>query len=240
MELIPNKHIHFIGIGGVGMSAIAQVLLEKGLRISGSDKRENIFTIRLASLGAKVYVGHQASHVRGAEAVVYSAAVRPDNPEIKYARKNQMPVIPRARMLSQVLSESQRSIAITGTHGKTTTSAMITSILCFAGHKPTFMVGGELCDLGTNAGLGDGNFAVAEADESDASFLELKPHVEVITNMEMEHCDFYPSMEDIFKSYASFTDCLLPAGRLILQGDHANAQTFIKRLGGRASLLGGA
>ncbi len=234
MELTPNKHIHFVGIGGVGMSAIAQVLLEKGLRVTGSDKHENIYTIRLAALGAKIFVGHQAQYVRGAEALVYSSAIRPENPEFKYAKKNQIPIIPRARMLGYLLSEAQRSIAVTGTHGKTTTSAMVTMLLRAAGHRPTFMVGGELNELGTNAALGDTHFAVAEADESDGSFLELKPHIEIITNMEMEHCDFYPTMDDVYRGYAKFVECLSVDGRLVLQGDHPNAQTFLKRLGDRA------
>ena len=230
MEDLIGKHVHFVGIGGVGMSAIAQVLIEKGVKVSGSDQKENIYTIRLKDQGAKIFLDHQAKNIRGVDLVVYSSAIRPDNPEMLKAKANQVPIQPRAQMLGRILESHACAIGITGTHGKTTTSAMISYILLHAGLQPTFMVGGELCDIGNNAGLGQNQFAVAEADESDGSFTQLHPQVAVITNIEMEHCDFYPSMEDVYKSYAKYIEGMKPGGRLVLQGDHPHTEAFLKRL----------
>jgi UDP-N-acetylmuramate--alanine ligase len=184
------KHIHFIGIGGSGMSGIAEVLLNLGYRISGSDLAEGAVTRRLASLGAAVHIGHDAAHVAGADCVVTSSAVRPDNPEVMAARAARVPVVPRALMLAELMKLKQ-GIAIAGTHGKTTTTSLVASILAAGGLDPTFVIGGRLNSAGANARLGTGDCIVVEADESDASFLNLSPMIAVITNIDADHMETY-------------------------------------------------
>lgn len=184
------KNIHFVGIGGSGMSGIAEVLLNLGYRVSGSDVARNAVTQRLAKLGATISYRHDAAHVEGANAVVISTAVRGDNPEVLAARRQHIPLVPRAMMLAELMRLKQ-GIAIAGTHGKTTTTSLVASVLGAGGLDPTFVIGGRLNSAGANARLGTGDFIVAEADESDASFLNLFPVIEVITNIDTDHMDTY-------------------------------------------------
>ncbi|CAM2149757.1 UDP-N-acetylmuramate--L-alanine ligase [Pararobbsia alpina] len=184
------KNIHFVGIGGAGMSGIAEVLLNLGYHVSGSDLGRSAVTDRLIALGARVAFGHDAANIEGANAVVVSTAVRSDNPEVLAARQRRVPIVPRAVMLAELMRLKQ-GIAIAGTHGKTTTTSLVASVLAAGGLDPTFVIGGRLNSAGANARLGTGDFIVAEADESDASFLNLFPVIEVITNIDADHMDTY-------------------------------------------------
>jgi UDP-N-acetylmuramate--alanine ligase len=184
------KNIHFVGIGGAGMSGIAEVLLNLGYHVSGSDLGRTAVTERLIALGANVAFGHDAANIEGANAVVVSTAVRSDNPEVLAARQRRIPIVPRAVMLAELMRLKQ-GIAIAGTHGKTTTTSLVASVLAAGGLDPTFVIGGRLNSAGANARLGTGDFIVAEADESDASFLNLFPVIEVITNIDADHMDTY-------------------------------------------------
>ncbi|MBV8657024.1 MAG: UDP-N-acetylmuramate--L-alanine ligase, partial [Burkholderiales bacterium] len=184
------KHIHFVGIGGAGMSAIAGVLLDLGFEISGSDLGGSSVTQSLQAAGATIHIGHDAAHQAGADVVVTSTAVRHDNPEVLAARARNVPVIPRAMMLAELLRFRQ-GIAVAGTHGKTTTTSMIASVLMEGGLDPTYVIGGKLNAAGSGAKLGKGDFIVVEADESDASFLLLQPVLAVVTNIDADHMDTY-------------------------------------------------
>jgi UDP-N-acetylmuramate--alanine ligase len=184
------KHIHFVGIGGAGMSGIAEILHNLGYKVSGSDQSDGAVTQRLASLGIAVTIGHDAANIAGAGAVVTSTAVRGDNPEVIAARAKQVPVVPRAVMLAELMRLKQ-GIAIAGTHGKTTTTSLVTSVLAEAGLDPTFVIGGRLNAAGANSALGKGDYIVVEADESDASFLNLLPVMAVVTNIDADHMDTY-------------------------------------------------
>ncbi|MFV0662501.1 UDP-N-acetylmuramate--L-alanine ligase [Denitromonas sp.] len=184
------KHVHFVGIGGAGMSGIAEVLLNQGFAVSGSDLGESAATRRLSAMGARVMRGHDAAHAADADVVVVSTAVKPDNPEVRAARVRQAPVVPRAQMLAEIMRLKQ-GVAIAGTHGKTTTTSLTASILAEGGLDPTFVIGGRLNAAGANARLGKGDFLVAEADESDASFLLLNPVISVVTNIDADHMDTY-------------------------------------------------
>jgi len=184
------KHIHFVGVGGVGMSGIAEILLNLGYTISGSDLADSATLQRLASLGIQTYVGHEAAHVAGADAVVTSTAVQADNPEVLSAREKHIPVVPRAVMLAELM-RLKTGIAIAGTHGKTTTTSLVASVLAEAGLDPTFVIGGRLNSAGVNARLGKGDYIVVEADESDASFLNLSPVMAVVTNIDADHMETY-------------------------------------------------
>ena len=182
--------IHFVGIGGSGMSGIAEVLLNQGYQVSGSDLQSTAVTDRLAELGAVMYIGHDAQHIRQADVVVTSTAVASNNPEVQAARQARIPVVPRAVMLAELM-RLKRGIAVAGTHGKTTTTSLVASVLAAEGLDPTFVIGGRLNSAGANAGLGQGDYLVAEADESDASFLNLLPVMAVITNIDADHMDTY-------------------------------------------------
>ena len=184
------KHVHFVGIGGVGMCGIAEVLHNLSFAVSGSDASENANTRRLLELGVQVFTGHDAAQVRGADVVVISSAVKESNPEVQAARAAKIPVIPRAEMLAELM-RLQRGIAIAGTHGKTTTTSLMASVLGQGGLDPTFVIGGRLNSAGTHARLGRGEYLVAEADESDASFLHLQPFMAVVTNIDADHMDTY-------------------------------------------------
>jgi len=199
------KHIHFIGIGGSGMSAIAEVLLGLGYAISGSDISASATLQRLGSLGIQVFVGHDAAHVEGADAVVTTTAVHEDNPEVMEARARQIPVVPRAIMLAELMRLKQ-GIAIAGTHGKTTTTSLVTSVLEEAGMDPTFVIGGRLNSAGANARLGKGDYIVVEADESDASFLNLLPVMAIVTNIDADHMETYG--HDFERLKTAFVDFL--------------------------------
>ncbi|MFQ6058905.1 MAG: UDP-N-acetylmuramate--L-alanine ligase [Anaerolineae bacterium] len=213
-----RSHVHFVGMGGIGMSGLARVLLERGHRVSGSDLKLSALTDKLAALGATVYEGHRSEQVAGAELVVISSAVPLDNPEVVEARRRGIPVLKRAEMLGRLMAEKY-SIAVAGTHGKTTTSAMIALILERAGLDPTVLVGGELMDLGTNAKLGQGEYLVAEADEFDGSFLKAVPRLAVVTNIEADHLDYYGSLEAIVEAFGQFIALVPPDGYVVLCQD---------------------
>ncbi|TMH69368.1 MAG: UDP-N-acetylmuramate--L-alanine ligase [Betaproteobacteria bacterium] len=197
------KRVHFVGIGGAGMSGIAEVLATQGYRVSGSDLAPSSVTRRLASLGITIAVGHDAQHVAGVDAVVVSTAVAQDNPEVQAARERSIPVVPRALMLAELMRLKQ-GIAIAGTHGKTTTTSLIASVLAEGGLDPTFVIGGRLLSAGASARLGTGDFLVAEADESDASFLYLTPVIAVVTNIDADHMETYD--HDFGKLTRAFVD----------------------------------
>jgi len=200
-----SQHAHFIGIGGIGMSGIAEILLNQNMKVSGSDLRRTPVTERLAQLGAIVYEGHEAGNVAGATVVVTSSAVHADNPEVLEARARKIPVIQRAEMLAELM-RLKYGIAIAGMHGKTTTTSMVASVLSAGGLDPTVVVGGRVDAMGSNARLGTTQYLVAEADESDRSFLKLSPILAVVTNLDREHMDCYRDMEDVEHAFLDFMD----------------------------------
>jgi UDP-N-acetylmuramate--alanine ligase len=200
-----SQHAHFIGIGGIGMSGIAEILLSLGMKVSGSDLRRGPVTDRLAQLGATIYQGHEAGHVAGATVVVTSSAVGAANPEVLEAHARKIPVIQRAEMLAELM-RLKYSIAIAGMHGKTTTTSMVASVLSAGGLDPTVVVGGRVDALGSNARLGTTQYLVAEADESDRSFLKLSPILAVVTNLDREHMDCYHDMADVERAFLAFMD----------------------------------
>ena len=223
-------HLHFVGIGGAGMSGIAEVLVNLGYGVSGSDLAQNAATHRLETLGVKVMQGHAAHNIAGADAVVVSTAVAADNPEVAAAREARIPVVPRALMLAELMRLKQ-GIAIAGTHGKTTTTSLVASCLSEAGMDPTFVIGGRLTAAGANARLGHGEFIVVEADESDASFLQLNPVVAVVTNIDADHMDTYG--HDFERLKQAFVDFLLRLpfyGRAVLCIDDANVRDILPRV----------
>ncbi|HLW82330.1 MAG TPA: UDP-N-acetylmuramate--L-alanine ligase [Candidatus Acidoferrales bacterium] len=220
------QRIHLIGIGGSGMSGIAEVLLALGYAVSGSDLKTSPATERLRNLGAKICEGHRPEHVRGAQVVVVSSAVRPDNPEIAEARKLKIPVIPRAEMLAELM-RLKYGIAVAGAHGKTTTTSLIASVLAAAGFDPTFVVGGRVNAAGTNARVGQGDYMVVEADESDRSFLLLAPVVAVVTTIDREHLDQYHSLEEIQSVFLEFVNRVPFYGAVILCLDEPNVQGIL-------------
>ncbi len=199
------RHIHFVGIGGAGMNGIAEVLLNQGYRISGSDLGESTVTRRLVALGAEVFIGHDAAHIDGADAIVTSTAVKEDNPEVVAAHAKLIPVVPRAVMLAELM-RMKKGVAIAGTHGKTTTTSLVASVLAAAEMDPTYVIGGRLNSAGVNAALGSGEYIVVEADESDASFLNLLPVLSVVTNIDADHMDTYG--HDFGKLKAAFVEFL--------------------------------
>ena len=202
---IQQQHVHFIGIGGIGMSGIAEILLTMGMRVSGSDLRRGPITDRLAQLGATIYEGHERGHIGDATVVVTSSAVGNHNPEVEEARARKIPVIQRAEMLAELM-RLKYGIAIAGMHGKTTTTSMVASVLAAGGRDPTVVVGGRVDALGSNARLGRSHYLVAEADESDRSFLKLSPILAIVTNLDREHMDCYRDMADIESAFLSFMD----------------------------------
>ncbi|NHH81116.1 UDP-N-acetylmuramate--L-alanine ligase [Burkholderia gladioli] len=221
------KHIHFVGIGGAGMSGIAEVLVNLGYQVSGSDLSRNAVTERLEALGARVAIGHDAANIEGANAVVVSTAVRSDNPEVLAARRLRVPIVPRAVMLAELMRLKQ-GIAIAGTHGKTTTTSLVASVLAAGGLDPTFVIGGRLISAGANARLGSGDFIVAEADESDASFLNLYPVIEVITNIDEDHMDTYGhDFARLKQAFIEFTQRLPFYGSAAVCVDDPNVRQII-------------
>ncbi|WP_263357095.1 UDP-N-acetylmuramate--L-alanine ligase [Acidicapsa ligni] len=202
---IQKQHVHFIGIGGIGMSGIAEILLTLGMRVSGSDQRRSPITDRLAQMGAVVYEGHATGHIGDASVVVTSSAVSASNPEVVEARARKTPVIQRAEMLAELM-RLKYGIAVAGMHGKTTTTSMVSSVLAAGGLDPTVVVGGRVDALGSNARLGSSQYLVAEADESDRSFLKLSPILAIVTNLDREHMDCYRDMSDVETAFLSFMD----------------------------------
>ena len=221
------RHIHFIGLGGAGMSAIAEVLHTLGYTISGSDLADSPVLARLAGLGLTVFIGHDANHLAGADAVVTSTAVKADNPEVLAARQAHIPVVPRALMLAELM-RLQRGIAIAGTHGKTTTACLVTSVLIEAGLDPTFVIGGRLNSAGANARLGKGDYIVVEADESDASFLSLLPVMAVVTNIDADHMETYGhDLDRLKKAFIDFLHRMPFYGTAIVCGDDPGLQSIL-------------
>jgi UDP-N-acetylmuramate--alanine ligase len=224
------KNLHFVGIGGAGMSGIAEVLLNLGYKVSGSDLLDGPVTQRLRSLGAQIFIGHDAAHVSHADAIVVSTAVKADNAEVLAARAKPMPVVPRAVMLAELMRLKQ-GIAIAGTHGKTTTTSLVASVLSEAGLDPTYVIGGKLLSAGANAKLGTGGFMVVEADESDASFLNLTPVMAVITNIDADHMDTYEqSFEKLKTAFVDFTQRLPFYGAAIICIDDPEVREITARI----------
>jgi UDP-N-acetylmuramate--alanine ligase len=224
------KRIHFVGIGGAGMSGIPEGLANPGFEVSGSDPSENATTRRLAGLGIRIAIGHAAGNVQAADAIVVSTAVKADNPEVVAARERHVPIVPRAQMLAELM-RFQQGIAIAGTHGKTTTTSLVASCLAEGGLDPTFVIGGRLNSAGANARLGQGEFLVAEADESDASFLFLSPVVSVVTNIDADHMETYG--HDFGRLKQAFVDFLnrLPFyGVAVLCADDPNVREILPRV----------
>jgi UDP-N-acetylmuramate--alanine ligase len=223
------QRIHLVGIGGIGMSGIAEVLLTLGYSVSGSDTKPSPITERLQNLGATIYEGHKAANADGAHVVVTSSAVKADNPEVVEAHKMKIPVIPRAEMLAELM-RLKYGIAVAGAHGKTTTTSMVASILAAAHLDPTFVIGGRVNQAGTTAKLGKGEYFVVEADESDRSFLLLAPVVAVVTTIDREHLDQYSSLEDIQDAFIQFVNRIPFYGAAVLCLDEENVQAIIPRV----------
>jgi len=218
--------VHFVGIGGSGMSGIAEVLINLGHRVSGSDLKETAVTERLRGLGAQVFLGHSEDNVRDVDVVVISSAVARDNPEVRAAEARLIPVIRRAEMLAELM-RMKYGIAVAGAHGKTTTTSMIATVLGYGGIDPTIVIGGRLNSIGSNARLGQSDFLVAEADESDGSFLQLSPTIAVVTNIDAEHLDFYGTLEKIEQTFLEFINKVPFYGLSILCVDDLNVQGLI-------------
>lgn len=224
------EKIHFVGIGGIGMSGIAEVLLNLGYKVSGSDLRESDTTERLRGLGGEICIGHAAENLTNVDVVVTSTAVQSDNPEVIEAKHRMVPVIPRAEMLAELM-RMKYGIAIAGTHGKTTTTSMVATVLTHAGIDPTIVIGGKLNTLGSNAKLGQGKFLVAEADESDGSFLTLSPTIAVVTNIDADHLDFYTGgLEQIKDTFVSFINKVPFYGLAVLCQEDRNINEIIPRI----------
>ncbi len=226
-----NKRLYFIGIGGAGMSAIAYVLLEMGYNVSGSDKSLNPMTTRLVQKGGKVYLGHKSDNVVNADLVVVSTAISKDNCEYKEALKREIPIWHRAEMLSALMSD-KISIAIAGTHGKTTTTSMTALLLEKIGLNPTSIIGGELDDIGGNSKLGKGEYIVAEADESDGSFLKMSPDYTIITNIEADHLDYYENYDNVTSAFMKFLEGIKADGKAFLCYDDIGLRKLAKKLSG--------
>jgi len=231
------QRIHFVGIGGIGMSGIAEVLLNLGYKVSGSDLRTSAVTERLASLGATTFEGHAAENMRGAEVVVTSSAVTPDNPEVTEARKLHVPVIQRAEMLAELM-RLKYGIAIAGMHGKTTTTSMVAAVLAAGGLDPTVVVGGRVDAMGSNARLGKSHYLVAEADESDRSFLKLSPILSVVTNIDREHMDCYRNMREVKKTFLEFMDRVPFYGMLVVCNDDPGLRRLLPQVQRRVVTYG--
>jgi UDP-N-acetylmuramate--alanine ligase len=217
------KCIHFVGIGGIGMSGIAEVLLNLGYKISGSDAQQSDTTFRLQKLGAMIAVGHSAQNIGNADVVVTSTAVKANNPEVVAAHSRNIPVIPRAEMLAELL-KMKFSVAVSGSHGKTTTTSMVSTILAKGGLDPTLVIGGKLASIGSNARLGSGEIIVAEADESDGSFLKLSPTIAVITNIDREHLDYYPGITEIKNAFLQFANIVPFYGCTVMCSDNEHVR----------------
>lgn len=225
-----EQHVHFIGIGGYGMSAIARVMLEMGYTVTGSDVASQELTEKLAAKGAKIYIGHTAEHVHGADLVVYSTALPKDNVERLEAQEQGIPVLHRSQMLARLLNE-RNGVAVAGAHGKTTTSSMIALAMELCGTDPTYIIGGEIMDMGTNAKAGQGKCVVAEADESDGSFLQYYPSLGVVTNIEADHLENYGGdFNRLKEAYVQFLNQIKPDGKAVVCGDDPNVRELLPRV----------
>jgi UDP-N-acetylmuramate--alanine ligase len=223
------RHVHFIGVGGIGMSGLAEILRTLEFDVSGSDLKEGETTKRLARLGVRIDVGHRVGNVKGADVVVYSSAIGPENPEMVEAHELGIPVITRAEMLAELM-RVKYGVAIAGSHGKTTTTSLVATVLRAAGYDPTVVVGGRMAALGSNARLGAGDLLVAEADESDGSFLRLSPTVAVVTNIDPEHLDFYGSHDKLKDAFIEFVEKVPFYGLAVLCLDHPHVQDLLPRV----------
>ena len=223
------RHMHFVGIGGIGMSGIAEVLLNMGYQVTGSDLRRSESVERVERLGAKVFIGHDAANIEGAQVVVYSSAVPADNVEVLAARSRQVPAIPRAEMLAELM-RLKYGIAVAGTHGKTTTTSMLAAVLAEGRLDPTVVVGGRISSLGSNARLGQGEYLVAEADESDGSFLKLSPTIAVVTTIDAEHLDHHGTLENLSAAFLTFINKVPFYGAAVLCLDQPNIQRLIPKV----------
>jgi UDP-N-acetylmuramate--alanine ligase len=232
-----TRRIHFVGIGGIGMSGIAELLANLGYSVSGSDEKASMVTERLRTLGIRVASGHEAANVGDADVVVTSSAVRPANPEVQEALRRQIPVIPRAEMLAELM-RLRYSIAVAGAHGKTTTTSMIAVVLERAGLDPTAVIGGRLSAFGSNARLGKGELMVAEADESDRSFLKLFPTIAVITNIDREHLENYGGFDDLRQAFVDFANKVPFYGAVVACADDANLAAVLPRMTRRVTTYG--
>jgi len=231
------QRVHFVGIGGIGMSGIAEVLLNLGYQVSGSELKTSPVTQRLVSLGAVVVEGHKAENVTGSEVVVTSSAIAPDNPEVLEARRLHIPVIPRAEMLSELM-RLKYGVAIAGMHGKTTTTSMVAAVLAAGGLDPTVVVGGRVDAMGSNARLGKSQYLVAEADESDRSFLKLSPILAVVTNIDREHMDCYRNMRDVKRTFLDFMDRVPFYGMVVACNDDPILRRVLLQLQRRTTTYG--
>lgn len=226
--ILEKKNIHFVGIGGIGMSGIALILLKMGYGISGSDLELNDLTEKLRKFGAKVFEGHDIGNIGPhTDIIVYSSSINNGNPEIAEAKRRGIPMVKRAEALGELLNR-KKGIAVTGTHGKTTTTSLISVMLENCGFDPTVIIGGEVVLFGSNAKYGNGDYVIAEADESDGSFLYLKPFYSVITNLEMEHVDYYSTLEESINAYAAFANNTKKAGMLFYNNDDENIKNMLK------------
>ncbi|MEW6097316.1 MAG: UDP-N-acetylmuramate--L-alanine ligase [bacterium] len=232
-----DQHIHLVGIGGTGMSGIAEVLLNLGYKVSGSDIHMSDVTKRLEKLGGKIYSGHDANNIKDVDVVVYSSAVSMDNEEVAYAKDKRIPVIPRAEMLAELM-RLKYGIAVAGAHGKTTTTSMISLVLTKAGLDPTVVVGGRFNDIGSNARLGNSEYLVAETDESDGTFLKLSPIISVVTNIDPEHLDFYKDLNEIKNAFLTFMNKVPFYGKVIFCMDCKNIRDIIERIERRFTSYG--
>ncbi len=232
------RHVHMVGIGGIGMSSIAEVLLNRGYQVTGSDLKKSDVTTRLESLGATIYEGHAASHVNDADVVVHSSAIKPrENPETLEAERRRMPLIPRAVMLGELM-RMKFGICIAGTHGKTTTTSLTGLVVTAGGFDPTIIVGGKVTVFGSNAVAGEGDIIVIEADEYDRTFLRLTPSIAVITNIEADHLDIYHNLEDIKQAFIQFADSIPFFGAAILCLDDPNVQEIVGQIDRRVITYG--
>src|SRR6188474_3437862 len=223
-----TRHVHFVGIGGIGMSGIAELVANLGYAVSGSDAKRSEITDRLASMGVRIDVGHAAAHIADADVVVVSSAIAADNPEVVEARSRHVPVIPRAEMLAELM-RLRVGIAVAGAHGKTTTTSMIALMLERAGLDPTAVIGGRLSAFGSNARLGQGQYIVVEADESDRSFLRLSPSIAIVTNIDREHMESYGSFDGLVDAFRDFADRVPFYGAIIACVDDAPVRDLLPR-----------
>lgn len=237
LDISRAKTIHLMGIGGCGVGAIAKILIEMGFKVSGSDIKESANTIRLKEMGAHIFFEHSASNVREADIVVYSSAIDKNNPELVEAKARQIKCLPRAEMLSWILSQSKTPIAIAGTHGKTTTTSMMSLVFDKCGMNPTFLIGGETTDVGGNARLGNGKYSIAEADESDGSFLLLRPKVSVVTNIEADHLDHFGDLANIREAFLEFVNLLPKGGSLVVCSDDQGNLDMLERIETQADVI---
>ena len=222
-----SKHYHLIGIGGIGMSGIARLLLRQGIEVSGSDVKENKIIGELIETGARIFIGHSGDNIKGADLVIYSSAIKEDNPEIIEARRLAIPVCKRAQALAQLMKDKS-VIAVTGSHGKTTTSSLVSCLLLEAGLSPTVAVGGIFKNIQTNASFGEGDFFVAEADESDGSFLYYRPKYSIITNIDREHLDYYGDFQNEMLAFREFINNTDKDGCVFCCYDDENLRKIMK------------